>query len=123
MNFSVLLWSVVVLAVSPIAAALEPRQCLKLEVAAGGDATVTNICSDVLNIQYCVDSAASTKSCSRASVPVMVFHYGVSDLIASYVDLGKPPVYSAICVYPEAPVGWKPEHDSAYTCKKTCVMC
>ena len=123
MNFPVLLWSVLVLTISPIAAALEPKECLKLEVAAGGDATVTNICSDVLNIQYCVDNADSAKSCARASFPVVVFQYGASDLIPSYVSLGKPPVYSAICVYPEAPVGWKPERDSAYTCKKTCVMC
>lgn len=106
-----------------VALALEPKECLKFEVIANGDAMFTNICSDVLNMQYCVDSAASTKSCARASIPVVTFHHGVSDRIPSYANHGKPPVHSAICVYPEAPVGWKPEKDSVYTCKKTCVMC
>ncbi|MFN0316778.1 MAG: hypothetical protein ACKVQA_17290 [Burkholderiales bacterium] len=109
--------------ISPLAIALEPRECLKFEVAANGDATFTNICGDVLNMQYCVDSAQSKKSCARASIPVVTFHHGVSDLIPAYASNGKPPVHSAICVYPEAPVGWKPEKDSPYTCKKTCVMC
>ncbi len=121
MKFSALLWGL--LAASPLATALEPRECLKFEVAANGDAAFTNICSDVLNMQYCVDSAASAKSCARASIPVVTFHHGVSDLIPSYASEGKPPIYSAICVYPEAPVGWKPKRDSPYTCKKTCVMC
>jgi hypothetical protein len=123
MNFSVLALGICLLTVGSIAAALEPRECLKFEVAANGDATFTNICSDVINMQYCVDNPASSKSCARASIPVVTFHHGVSDLIPSYAGQGNPPVYSAVCIYPEAPVGWKPERDGPHTCKKTCVMC
>lgn len=105
------------------ALALEPHECLVFEVAANGDASYTNVCSDVINLMYCVDHADSEKSCTRDSIPVVTFHREVRETITGYATLGKPPIHSAICLYPQAPVGWKPMRDAPYTCKKTCVMC
>lgn len=103
--------------------ALEPHECLVFDVAPTGAAAYTNQCSDVINMMYCVDHADSEKSCARAAIPVVTFHHGVREVIEGYVAQGKPPIHAAICVYPQAPVGWKPEANASYVCKKTCVMC
>lgn len=103
--------------------AAELKECVRLLVRANGDATLSNACSDRLNIIYCVDNAKSPRACSTASLGVTTLSPGSVDLIPSYADTGAGSVHWAVCVYPEAPVQWKPGPDSPYACRKTCVMC
>lgn len=103
--------------------AAELKDCVKLMVGSNGDATLSNVCSERLNVTYCVDNPESEKNCSREPLGVITLWPGSADRIPSYVDHGAGPVYWAVCVYPEAAVDWKPGADSPYGCRKTCVMC
>jgi len=107
----------------PCSQAAELKECVKLVVAANGDVALINACSDRLNIIYCVDNAKSPRSCSEASLGVTTLLPGSKDLIPAYADTGAGSVHWAVCVYPEAPVQWKPGPQSPYACRKTCVMC
>jgi hypothetical protein len=97
--------------------------CLKLEVKPSGDAALTNVCAEWLNVNYCVDRPESSRSCAANAKDIVTLLPGAADTLPSYAALGAGPVYWAACVYPEAAVGWVPGPDSPYTCKKTCVMC
>jgi hypothetical protein len=103
--------------------AAELRECVKLLMAANGEATLTNTCSDRLNLVYCVDDVQSPRSCAKVAFDVTTLSPGSKDLIPSFAGTGADAVHWAVCVYPEAPVQWKPGPDSSYTCRKTCVMC
>jgi len=107
----------------PRSQAADLRDCVKLLVAANGEATLTNVCSDRLNIIYCVDDATSTRSCAKASLDIITLFPGSKDLIPAFAGSGANSVHWAVCVYPEAPVQWKPGPGSPYACRKTCVMC
>jgi hypothetical protein len=99
------------------------RECIRLEVQADGSATLTNRCSSRLNFIYCIDSANSVKACTSAAPTIVTLSPGASDRIPSYLADGAGALHSAVCIYPEAPVGWKPGAGGAFTCRKTCVMC
>jgi len=103
--------------------AAELKDCVKLIVTSNGDATVSNACSERLNVTYCVDNPKSPKGCSGQTLGITTLGPGGADLIPSYVERGAGSVYWAVCVYPEAAVDWKPGADSPYACRKTCVMC
>jgi len=95
-------------------------ECLKLAVKPDGSAGLANVCGSRLNVTYCIDNPASAKACSNAALAVTTLFPGAEDVIPGYID-GR--LHAAVCVYPEAPVGWTPGPDNPYTCKKTCVMC
>lgn len=103
--------------------AAELKDCVKLVVGSNGDATLINVCSEGLNVTYCVDNPRSGKNCSREPLGITTLWPGSADLIPSYIDHGAGSVYWAVCVYPEAAVHWKPGAHSPYGCRKTCVMC
>jgi hypothetical protein len=103
--------------------AAELKDCVKLTVKADGAASLANACGDRLNLIYCVDNPDSAKSCAKAPLGVTTLMPGAVEPILSYASDGAGPVYWAVCVYPEAPVNWKPGPDSGFACKKTCVMC
>ena len=109
--------------VASVATAAEPRDCVKFALRADGTASFTNICSDTMNVMYCVDAPASPRSCAIKSDRVVNLLYGATEVIAGYSGDGKGAIHSAICAFPAAPVGWKPGPDSVVVCKKTCVMC
>ena len=96
------------------------EECLKLTVRPDGSARLANVCGSRLNIIYCIDHPDSAKTCGSASLPVTTLFPGAEDMIPAHTGGA---LRAAACVYPEAPVGWQPRADSAYTCKKTCVMC
>ena len=108
------------LAISCSATGAGLDECLKLAALPDGSARLANVCGDRLNIIYCIDHADSPKACSGASLPVTTLFPNAQDPIASY---SGGALRAAVCVYPEAPVGWQPGADSTYSCKKTCVMC
>lgn len=72
---------------------------------------------------HCVDHSDGAKSGSQPPLGVVTLFPGSSDVIAGYASHGSGAVYWAVCLYPEAPVDWKPGPDSPYLCNKTCVMC
>src|SRR4051794_40236103 len=96
--------------------AAELKDCVKLLIAANGEATLTNVCSDRLNLIYCVDDADSPRGCAKASLDVTTLFPGSKQLILA---TGADSVHWAVCVYPEAPVQWKPGPDSPYACRKS----
>jgi hypothetical protein len=104
------------------AGAAELKDCIKLEPK-GGDATFTNVCTNTINIMYCVDNAASQRSCSQKVDRVVTLPPNAVEVIPEFGGAGKGEIFSALCAYPQAPEGWKPGPNNAYTCKKTCVMC
>ena len=101
----------------------EPDECIQLAVDDPEGAKFTNICNEMINIMYCVDNPQSPKTCSAERMGITTLVPLSSEIVPDYVATGKGAIYSAICVYPTAPVGWKPGPDSPFTCKKTCVMC
>jgi len=101
----------------------EPDECIQLAVDDPGGAKFTNICNEMINIMYCVDNPQSPKTCSAERMGITTLVPLSSEIVPDYVAKGKGEIYSAICVYPTAPVGWKPGPDNPFTCKKTCVMC
>jgi hypothetical protein len=107
----------------PRSQAAEVKDCVKLLVAGNGEATLTNVCSDRLNFMYCVDDVKSPRSCANASVDIITLFPGSKALIPAFSGTGADSVHWAVCVYPEAPVQWKPGPDNPYACRKTCVMC
>ena len=112
-----------VLAPALQALAVEPHECIQLSLSDPAGAKFTNICNEMMNIMYCVDNQQSPKSCSAERIGITTLVPLSSEIVPDYVATGKGNVYSAICAYPTAPVGWKPGPDNPFTCKKTCVMC
>lgn len=103
--------------------AAEPHECIQLSVKGPAGAKFTNICNEMMNIMYCVDNPQSPKTCSAERIGITTLVPLSSEIVPDYAATGKGNVYSAICAYPTAPVGWKPGPDNSFTCKKTCVMC
>lgn len=101
----------------------EPHECIRLSVNEAEDAKFTNVCNEMINIMYCVDNPRSPKTCSAERIGITTLVPLSQEVVPDYVASGKGEIYSAICVYPTAPVGWKPGPDNPFTCKKTCVMC
>jgi len=101
----------------------EPDECIQLVVDDPGGAKFTNICNEMMNIMYCVDNPQSPKTCSAKRLGITTLVPLSSEIVPDYDATGKGEIYSAICAYPTAPIGWKPGPDSPFTCHKTCVMC
>ena len=101
----------------------EPDECVRLEISESAGAKFTNVCNEMMNIMYCVDSPANQKTCSAERLGITTLVPLSSEIVPDYAGEGKGAIYSAICTYPTAPIGWKPGPDSPFTCKKTCVMC
>jgi hypothetical protein len=101
----------------------EPRECVQLSLSAPEGAKFTNVCNEMMNVMYCVDNPQSPKTCSAQRMGITTLVPLSSEIVPDYVATGKGAIYSAICVYPTAPVGWTPGPDNPFTCKKTCVMC
>lgn len=108
--------------VAPVFAA-EPHECAQLTITASEGARFKNICNENMNIMYCVDSAASPKSCSAERLSITTLVPLSSEIVPGYEGQGKGEIFAAICAFPTAPVGWKPGPDNPYDCVKTCVMC
>jgi hypothetical protein len=115
--------SMFVLCVGLPAAALELSDCVKFAVGPDSTASLTNICSDRLNLLYCIDNPNSPRLCSKAPLGVTTLTPNAVELIPSYTAHGAGPVYWAACAYPQAPLNWKPGPDSRFICRKTCVKC
>jgi hypothetical protein len=105
--------------VAPVAAD-GVRDCLKMEAKPGATAVLVNVCSQRLNVMYCIQSAQSRRSCAGKPTDVTTLFPAASTGLADY---DGAPVHWAVCIYPEAPVAWDHGPDHAYACKKTCVMC
>ena len=103
--------------------AAEPHECIRLSLSESEGAKFTNVCNEMINVMYCVDNPQSPKSCGAERVGITTLVPLSTENVPDYVATGKGEIYSAICVYPTAPVGWKRSPDSQFTCKKTCVMC
>jgi hypothetical protein len=112
--------SVLSFALSTSAADL--KDCIKLEPK-GADATLTNLCTNAIVIMYCVDNAASQRSCANNVDRVVTLAPTGVEVIPEFGGSAKGELYTALCPYQQAPVGWKPGPNNPYTCKKTCVMC
>lgn len=103
--------------------AAEPDECVRLEINDSIGAKFTNICNEMMNVMYCVDSSANPKTCDAERLGITTLVPLSFEVVPDYAGDGKGAIYSAICAYPTAPVGWKPGPDNPFTCKKTCVMC
>jgi hypothetical protein len=103
--------------------AAAPDECVQLEISESTGAKFTNICNEMMNVKYCVDSPASPKTCSAEDLGITTLVPLSVEIVPGYSGEGKGPIYSAICAYPTAPIGWKPGANNPFTCKKTCVMC
>jgi hypothetical protein len=114
--------SVFLAALAVHAAAADVAQCLKLSPRAGADAVLANACSQRLNLMLCVEGGKGTLRCADKPRDVITLFPGASVAVAGY-DGVSGSLHWAVCVYPEAPVGWDPGPDRPYACKKTCVMC
>ena len=110
------------LRLSVAAPAADLGECLKLALQSDGSAHLANACASRLNVIYCIDHPDSPQACAAAALGVTTLFPAAHAAIPEYRKSAGP-LYSAVCVYPEAPVGWKPGPDSPYSCKKTCVMC
>ena len=106
-----------------IAISAEPRECIQFSINAADGAKFTNVCSEMINVMYCVDNPQSPKTCSADRLGITTLVPLASEIVPDYAASGEGEIFSAICAYPTAPVGWKPGRDTPYTCKKTCVMC
>lgn len=102
--------------------AAELNDCVQFSAGADGAAQLTNVCSDRLNMMYCVDNDASPRACARHLGDVITLNPGSVERIPTYANDGRGQVHWGICVYPTAPVNWQPGA-AEVTCKKTCVMC
>lgn len=96
------------------------QNCIKFG-ASGGEAQLTNICSERLNMMVCVDNLASARACDKALTDIVTLNPGGVERLSTYVSDGRGNVHWGICIYPTAPVDWKP--GAEVICKKTCVMC
>jgi hypothetical protein len=102
------------------ATAADLTRCLKLDSRPGGEASLANGCSQRLNVMLCVEGGQGARRCADKPNDVITLFPGGTASLAAYTGQS---VHWAVCVYPEAPVGWDPGPDRPYTCKKTCVMC
>lgn len=109
--------------ITPLSIAAEPHECIKLTFEKSYGAKFFNLCNDMINVMYCVDNPRSPKSCSAERIGITTLVPLAEEIVADYVATGEGKVYSAICAYPTAPVGWKPGPANPFECKKTCVMC
>ena len=103
--------------------AAEPDECVQLEISESAGAKFTNVCNEMMNIMYCVDSPSNPKTCSAERLGITTLVPLSFEIVPGYAGEGRGAIYAAICAYPTAPVGWKPGPDNPFTCKKTCVMC
>ena len=103
--------------------AATPDECVQLEISESTGATFTNICNERMNVMYCVDSPTNPKTCSAEHLGITTLVPLSFEIVPNYAGEGKGPIYSAICAYPTAPIGWKPGANNPFSCKKTCVMC
>ena len=110
------------LAMAPAASAADVGNCLNLVTRPGADAALTNVCTDWLNLMYCIDGGQATPACTDKPKDVVTLMTGDSVPLPGY-DGRAGRLRWAVCAYPEAPVGWQPAQGEAYVCKKTCVMC
>jgi hypothetical protein len=78
--------------------AAELKDCIKLTVKPDGAASLTNACSDRLNLMYCIDNPNSTKSCANTPLGVTTLMPGAADAIPAYGKDGGDAVYWAVCV-------------------------
>ncbi len=101
----------------------EPHECVRLSLDDPDGAKFTNVCNEMINMMYCVNNPKSPKSCAAERIGVTTLVPLASEIVPAYAASGGGEIYTAICTYPTAPVGWKPGPDSPFTCKKTCVMC
>jgi hypothetical protein len=53
----------------PVAAA-ELTECVKFAVQADGAASLTNLCTDRVNLTYCIDNPSSPRTCSNTPLGV-----------------------------------------------------
>ncbi|HZP87812.1 MAG TPA: hypothetical protein VFB54_13435 [Burkholderiales bacterium] len=95
--------------------------CIKFS-AAGSEAQLTNVCGDRLNVVYCVDNASSPRSCAKGLSDIVTLNAGAIEHLSTYASDGRGTVHWGVCLYPTAPVDWKPGATEV-VCKKTCVMC
>ena len=105
------------------ASSAEPHECVQFSIDDPDGAKFTNVCNEMINVMYCVDNPQSPKSCAAERIGVTTLVPLSSEIVPDYAASGGGEIYTAICAYPTAPVGWKPGPDSPFTCKKTCVMC
>jgi hypothetical protein len=103
--------------------AADVSKCIAFAVNPDGAASLTNGCSDRLNMLYCIDNPDSARRCSATPFRVTTLSPGAHEPLPSYTSDGGGPVYWAVCAYPQAPIKWKPGPESAFICRKTCVMC
>ena len=101
----------------------EPDECVRLEINDSVGPKFTNICNEMMNVMYCVASPTNSKTCSAERLGITTLVPLSFEIVPDYVGEGKGAIYSAVCAYPTAPVGWKPGSDNSFSCKKTCVMC
>lgn len=106
--------------VTPLAWADDLQDCIKFG-ASGGEAHLTNACSERLNMMVCVDNPASARACDKRLPDIVTLNPGGVERLSGYVAEGRGNVHWGICLYPTAPVDWKPGGE--VICKKTCVMC
>jgi hypothetical protein len=104
------------------AGAADVSNCLKVVAKTGADASIANGCSQRLNVILCIDGGQGARRCADKRTDVITLFPGASATLTGY-DGQAGSAHWAVCVYPEAPVGWDPGPDRPYTCKKTCVMC
>ena len=111
------------LCVGVSASAAELTECVRFAVQADGAASLTNVCSDHLNVTYCIDNPNSARICTNVPLGVTALSPGAVELVPSYTADGAGPVYWAVCAHPQVPINWKPGPDSTFICRKMCVMC
>ena len=115
--------ALLVLSVGLPVAAEELTDCVKFAVQADGAASLTNLCSERVNMTYCIDNPSSPRICSNTPLGVTTLAPGAVELVPSYTADGAGPVHWVACEYPLAPINWKPGPGSTFLCRKTCVMC
>jgi hypothetical protein len=109
-------------AASPLQAA-SVDECVQMVTPRGGEPSLTNVCMDRLNLMICVDHPDSPRSCAHPAKDIVTLDLNGMEPLGPHAADGAGRVHWAVCVYPEAPVGWRPGPASPYSCKKTCVMC
>lgn len=116
-------WGLCGLLLSLPATAAEMSDCVKLAVAPEGAASLTNVCSEHLNVTYCVDNPNSAKTCSQTPLSVTALGPDAVEAIPAYAAEGGGNVYWAACAAPMTPINWKPGPQSTFICRKMCTMC
>jgi hypothetical protein len=114
--------SILLLALAGPAPAADVTGCLRIVAKAGADAALANGCIDWLNVMYCIDGGPAGPPCADTPKDVITLQTEGVFTVSGF-DGRNGTLRSAVCAYPEAPVGWEPARSDAHTCKKTCVMC